>query len=258
MDPGFLWKKELRTKGYEYRASARSVRKLGRFSRVWHRILKLSDMGPRTKRRTVFEVGCGGGIHLVQFALQGWNCFGLDVSSEVLDRAKRFIGEIEQYAGRKLSIHLYTGDIIDFEVGSFEKSDLVFHVGVLEHFLDDAQRLLALKKMFAFAKPGGYVVSVVPNGMHPWRKPMKEQRLGGYNIPEIDYTNVLMEHEFKECGATDIVILPHNLFDYMRLKKNFLFKIVYYFAQTVPLSWIPKSFAFRHSGTIIGIARRIS
>ena len=74
-------------------------------------------------------------------------------------------------------------------------------------FLDDKERINVLKKMFLMTKKNGYIVSIVPSGMHVFRKKMKEFNLGGYIIPEIDYTDVLMFKEMKMCGGEEIVIL---------------------------------------------------
>lgn len=93
------------------------------------------------------------------------------------------------------------------------------------------------------------------------RKRMRDEKLGGYDIPEVDYDSEMMFSELKECGGTDIAVLPHNLFGYLLALKSQglagLARRLYYYAwQIVPPSSVPEGFAFRHAGTLIGMARK--
>ena len=172
----------------------------------------------------VLEVGCGGGLQLAKLAALGCECIGIDVSQEVLARAENYFSEIHRVCGQELDIKLIAGDFFDLDRtelgGCF---DLVFNFGVIEHILDESARLKFLEKKYELTKDGGYIVSMVPNGSHPLRNKMKSMNLGGYNIPEIDYDQHLMEEEFKAIGAKQIIILPHNLFIYLLLEKNNFF-----------------------------------
>ena len=64
--------------------------------------------------------------------------------------------------------------------------------------------------MFNLCKPRGYIVSVVPNGKHPWRSKMRNERLGGYNAPEIDYDCESMASEMKKAGAGTLICIARK------------------------------------------------
>jgi len=255
------WVQELKDEGYEYH-----VRKAGdcrqlKPSRVLNRILRQAQLRDLKKVR-VLEVGCGGGIQLAKLAALGCECTGIDISEEVLARAENFFKEIHNVCGLKLEIKLIAGDFYDLDQSKIGGLfDLVFNFGVIEHILNDAERLSFLKKKYELAKEGGYIVSMVPNGSHPLRKKMRAMKLGGYNIPEIDYDQHLMEEEFRAIGAKEIKILPHNLFGYLMIEKNnltsdLLYKIFYLGMQVVPWPILPQKLCYRHANSLIGIARK--
>lgn len=254
------WTEALQSEGYEHHVYQKSdCVKLAKFSRVWRRIFSVINLSRRSKDQSVFEVGCGGGKHLVAFTLNDWKTYGIDVSREVLDRAENYAAEISSLCRKELDISFILGDFFDYNED--EKFDLVFHVGVLEHFLDDNVRLLAIRKMFQITRPGGYIVSIVPSGTHPIRQKMKKMKLGGYNIPEIDYTPELMAKELKSIGGKEIKILPHNILCYFLIDTasglSFFFKkILFYIFQIIPPELLPKKFAARHAGTLIAIAKK--
>ena len=255
------WVQELRDEGYEYHVSERKDCRQLNLSRVWKKIFKVTQLSPSEQLR-VLEVGCGGGLQLAKLAALGCACTGIDVSKEVLARAENYFREIHAVCGRKLAIQLLPGDFYDLgrtELGG--GFDLVFNFGVIEHILDDSARLNFLKKKYELTRDGGYIVSMVPNGCHPLRSKMKRMKLGGYNIPEIDYDPHLMEEELKAAGAKQVIILPHNLFVYLLIDPKNLFidwltKLFYLGMQVVPRAFLPENFCYRHAGSLIGIGRK--
>ena len=158
-----------------------------------------------------------------------------------------------------INIRLVVGDFLRYSTD--ELYDISFHVGVLEHFLDDDTRLTALAKMFELTKLNGHVIHIVPNGVHPLRHEMRQSGLGGYKVPEVDYDCNKLFAELELCGGKNIKILPHNIFSYVLLKhgnfiSNMLKKIFYYCWQIIPPSLLPREFACKHAGTLIGIAKK--
>lgn len=254
------WREALKDEGYEHRAiSDGDCAKLEKFSRVWRRILRQTGLRPVVLK--VFEAGCGGGKHIVPFAFHGAACAGLDFSPEVLERAKLYIEEVKKTCRKHFDVELIHDNFLKYKPLRPGTYDIVFHAGVIEHFFDDEERLIFLKNMFNLTKSGGYAVSIVPSGMHPLREKMKNLKLGGYEIPEIDYTPFLMREEFAKCGGKDIKVLPHNIFGYLIIDnstglKKFIQKLFFYFFQLLPVSLLPYNFAVRHAGTLIGIARK--
>jgi len=255
------WEESLKNSGYEHHGKGlRACCRLRRYPRVWRRIFKYFKRLPQPFPMKVFEVGCGGGKQLIPFVLQGHTCMGIDCSAEVLERARRFIAEATTACGTKADVKYIHGDFLEY--GGSETFDLVFHVGVLEHFLDEQERMRALQNMFALVKPGGWVVSIVPSGMHPLREKMKQLGLGGYNIPEVDYTDTLMQKELERCGGKDIIVLPHNIFGYWLIDRHRSFfvrvmkKVLYYCIQLLDFLIVSRRVRLMHSSTLIGMARK--
>lgn len=257
------WRVALKETGYDHSvSSARACRKLGHWPRAWRRIFQYVHPS-KAGELSAFEFGCGGGKHLVTLGLNGWRCVGLDCSEEVLARAKAFIQGVSQRANRPLEIELTCRDFLEYELDgeTAGRYDLVFQFGAMEHFLEDTERRLACGKMFGLAKPGGYVVSAVPNGAHPMRQKMRALGLGGYLIPEIDYTCESLKAELLESGGREAVVLPHNLFGYITIDHHgvvmrSLRKFLYYLWQLVPIAWLPHRFSCQHAYWLIGIARK--
>lgn len=258
------WVKALENSGYEHHVKGIWQRiKIKRFSRIWRIIFKRLkyDFLDVKGKKSCFEVGCGGGIHLASFVANGWNCVGLDCSKEVIERAKNYLDEVMVSFRCDTSVKFIAADFFDYNPGPGESYDLVFHAGVLEHFIDDKERQFFLNKMFSLAKPGGYVISLVPSGVHLLREKMRKEGLGGYFIPEIDYSPEIIKSEFEASGAKKVIIFPHNLFnylvmdDYPKLEKFFR-KSVYYLFQLFPKFLFTDKFLFRHSTTLVGIAQK--
>jgi len=253
------WKNVLKQSGYEHSvSSSRDILKIKKFSRLWRRILKYIHMPAQSKPK-ILEIGCGGGKHIASFALNNWKCTGIDCSEDVLERAARYLDAISNISQKSLDVNLFCSDVQEFNTS--DRFDIVFHVGVLEHFLNTRTRLTILKKMFDFTKCNGYVIHVVPNGVHPARYQMRLKGLGGYDIPEIDYDCKSLADELRKSLSDEVVVLPHNLFSYLLYGHHGRFKRIinaafYYTWQIVPMGLLPAKFSFRYAGTLIGIAKK--
>lgn len=249
-----LWEQTLGDDSYrEYAKSVSDVARHSAFSRAWKRIVKHSGLSS-IEQLSVLEIGCGGGKHLAPFALRGASVRGIDCSQAVISNARNFFFDLARLSGRQLKSDFIRSDF--FEYAGDEQYDLVFHVGVIEHFLEEADRLEFLRRMICATKQGGLIVSIVPNGMHPMREVMKRECLGGYVIPEIDYSPSRMTAECSSVGLNGTV-LAHNLFDHLLLKNKSFLKGVYLGLQLVPVEFFPFSFAARHAGTLVGIFKKL-
>jgi SAM-dependent methyltransferase len=212
-DPGQAWRLLLNEPGqYEHHCrTPEEFRQTQRLGLVWRRVLNATSLRPPAH---VFELGCGGGKHLAQLALGGYSVHGLDISSAVVERARQFMLEVSQF--QAISSSVEQGNILEYDTsaraGSF---DMSFHVGVVEHFLDARDRATIWCKLVALTRPGGWVVSVVPCGMHFLRTRVRKERLLGYNVPEIDYGSELHTAEFERAGLRDIVCFPHNYLGFL-------------------------------------------
>ncbi len=260
------WGNLLSKSGYEHHiGDKKDCRRIARLTRTWKKIFRvIGKNSPLPADFDIFEAGCGGGGQLAPFALRGYHCVGLDVSEEVLERGRNYIKEISDVCGKCLDVDFVAGDILDFNEKTLgnRKFHLVFHVGVLEHFLDDNVRLQALKNMFSITKPGGYLIVIVPSGIHPLRRRVKEDGWGGYNVPEMDYSPSLLIDEFEKVGAIEARVMPNNVFGYLLLRRpgssffEVVRKMMYYALQMIPTGFWPRDFAYRHSMSFIGIARK--
>lgn len=99
--------------------------------------------------RRVLDVGCGNGRHIIFFAEQGFNVYGIDISEEAIKIAKVWLSK------KNLTAELLVSDIesLPFVDDYF---DVIISFGVLDHItfskakssLDEIKRVLA---------PDGYV-----------------------------------------------------------------------------------------------------
>ena len=109
----------------------------------------------RFRPESILEVGCGNSVWLPYLAKKrGLRVFGLDYSEEGCELAKR-----------NLKVDCVEGTIFckDILQGTFEEIgqyDMVFTLGVVEHFTDLETVLSILLRL---VKPGGLLLTEVPN-----------------------------------------------------------------------------------------------
>lgn len=108
---------------------------------------------------SVLEVGCGGSVWLPALAARGARCWGIDRSAEGLALLERTLKR------RRVEATLVSGDLFDstaLPVGHF---DLVYSVGLVEHFSPPGTLLQRLGELVS---PGGVLVTLVPNFTGRW------------------------------------------------------------------------------------------
>ena len=106
----------------------------------------------------VLDAGCGEGFYVMLLdELYGCEIVGLDNDPQILEKAKRWVGE-------KPNVKLLIGDVtkLPFEDKSFDK---IILSEVLEHVPNDRQ---ALTEMYRVLKPGGVLGLTVPNHNYPF------------------------------------------------------------------------------------------
>lgn len=240
-DPGAQWSTNLKEGGYVHHChSERDLHRIMRLGSAWRRIFRYTRLRPPA---SAFEVGCGGGDKLAALALNGFSVAGIDVSSDVLNRARAYFAEIEAVRKSALDATLIEGDIFSFAgSGTF---DLVYHFGVVEHYLDDERRRSFWARSVSLASPNGWIVSVVPCGSHLMRRRMREQELLGYQnrLAEIDYSTASHAAEFQAVGLQNTRVLPHNYFFFLSGHPNvwvrrLLFPLMFGLGNAL-LPWLP-------------------
>ena len=256
------WQETLKKDGYDTpEITAKDCKRFRKLSRAWRRILHHTGLS-KTAPVSALEFGSGGGAHLVPLFVNGWNCTGIDCSNEVIARANGYVDAVRQSAcAPQGSIQFVNQDFIDF-IPPGEHYDLTYQFGVLEHFLNDADRLNYVQKMFDVTRVGGYVVSAVPNGGHALRRRQREEGLGGYLIPEIDYTREHLIEEMQHCGAGEVIVLAHDLFGYLKMLpitgiKRKLLLLLYLFMQLPVFQLLPVSVLNRHAFWWVVVAKKV-
>jgi len=217
------WQEALKSPGeYEHHCySAKDIKKIKRFGRAWQRILNITKLKPSAR---LFELGCGGGIHLANLAVNGFEVHGIDISDAVIARAQNYLEEVRKFQSIKVSVEV--ANIFEYETS--DSYDMCFHFGVVEHFLDISERQQIWNQLYALTKPGGWIVSVVPCGQHFLRKMIREKGLAGYNIPEIDYSSNSHKQEFEYLGLNPIFTKSHNYFSFLSAHPSLIVSKVIY------------------------------
>jgi 2-polyprenyl-3-methyl-5-hydroxy-6-metoxy-1,4-benzoquinol methylase len=255
-DTSKSWQSALEKEGYEHHCfSKKDFNKIKRLGRVWQRILKIVNINPSSR---IFEVGCGGGIHLATLALNGFEVHGIDVSIDVTKRAENYLKEVNNF--NPINATVETADIFDYQVS--DSYDMSFHFGVVEHFLDITQRQQIWNKLYSLTKPGGWIVSVVPCGQHIMREMVREKGLCGYNIPEIDYSCESHKREFEELNLSPIYVFTHNYFSFLSAHPSkFVSKIMYPFLFIVgnlvlPYTPLSENLKEKYAQTIVVVGQK--
>lgn len=122
-------------------------------------------MGSDFKGRRVLEVGCGRGSLSAYFSDAGWDCTLLDLSPAAIELARN------AFMANGLSAKFDVGDCMSLPYEN-ESFDLIFSIGLLEHFeqidqvIEEQVRVLAPGGLFI-----GYVVPHMPENIqreHLW------------------------------------------------------------------------------------------
>lgn len=255
-DASEVWKQELELQGYEHHCySAENLKKIKRLGRVWQTILRITKITPSDR---LFELGCGGGIHLASLAVNGFEVHGIDVSASVASRANNYLEEVRKFQDIKATIEV--ANIFNYENNN--SYNMCFHFGVVEHFLELSQRQQIWNKLYSFTKPGGWIVSVVPCGQHIMRKLVRERGLSGYNVPEIDYSCSLHKQEFENLSLQCIHTVPHNYFGFLAAHPSLVIsKIIYpvcFILGNITIPYIPVSENIKeqYAQTLIVLGRK--
>lgn len=218
-------------------------------SRSWRLALRATGISSGDR---ILEVGVGGGAHLVPLAAHGFDCVGVDCSSEVLNRARGYVMAVEAAVGRRLPVALELGEFPGWtSSGDF---DLACHFGVVEHLLTLDDRAAFHRGLALACKPGGYVVEVVPSGVHPLRAKARSEGLGGYVIPEVDYSPEMLANEMETAGLVDVKVWPLNLFGYRKYaQESPLDKLFVVGGHAVPRFRF--ALLYRHATAFLAVAR---
>lgn len=236
---------------------AREYARRTQLVRLWDRVLDVRNLAPNAK---ILEVGCGSGNQLVPFAARGFQVTGLDVSPAALERFRKILVGLNRFRSKPLSVSLLQGDFV--QMRPTDAFAFVFSFGVIEHFLDRAERLEFLRHMLDWTSPGGVCVNFVPNGMQPLRQEMRERKLGGYNIPEIDYSIQSLGQDMQDAGFSNPRVVPLDLFAYRlvltppRTLAWWFYRLLNLLLKVLPQQSLSRGFCERHAYILAVVAER--
>jgi ubiquinone/menaquinone biosynthesis C-methylase UbiE len=163
--------------------------------------------------RRALELGCGTGVFLERVAASGAAICGLDLSTDLLERAARRVSGHAQ-------IRLCRGDAgrLPFPPGSF---DVVYGSSVLHHL--DLEETMT--EVFRVLRPGGRAVFAEPNLLNPQIVAMFKLNLlkkrYAVSPDEMAFTRFRAARTLRRIGFEDVSVVP---FDFLH--------------PSVPASWI--------------------
>ncbi len=195
------------------------------FRKHWELFRKIINK-LRIKGGNCLEVGCGRGTISSYLSDAGYNCTLLDVSIEVLKNAKKI------YKDFNLKGKFVRGDV--FYLPFFEeKFDIVFSVGLLEHFKNPKK--IIKEQLRILKKEGLFFAYIVPNKSvniqhkHKWinhilrgyvqfyennMKRDKEKHIFRTSYQSKLYTNILKDLGAKKaehCGVYPLPMISHSI-----------------------------------------------
>lgn len=153
--------------------------------------LKLVD--PCSGKR-ILDVGCGSGKLVVECAKKGAEVYGIDVSKNMIEIAKRHCEK------NNVKVELVVGDALKELPKNF---DFSIALGVLEYF--NCPELL-LRNMLASVKNGGKVIFSVP-ALFALQTPIRKVYLHFRKVKGYFYTQrklLRLVSGFKEVGNVEI------------------------------------------------------
>jgi len=136
----------------------RRVRRAGRFSYFSHALNRLFTQYARPGER-VLEIGCADSAWVPHLSARGCDVWGIDYSPGGLELVEE---RLRASGGRA---RLVEGDALGSNGLPTNTFDLVYSLGVVEHF---SEPLHAVRRFAAYARPGGLVLTLVPNLAGIW------------------------------------------------------------------------------------------
>ena len=109
----------------------------------------------KTKGKKLIEVGCGNSVYLSYFSKRfGFQPEGLDYSEFGCEQTRRIL-QRDQVTGI-----IHHGDLFHPTPELLARFDVVCSFGVVEHFQNTVE---VIGKIAAFLKPGGIMITTIPN-----------------------------------------------------------------------------------------------
>ncbi|MBN1383301.1 MAG: methyltransferase domain-containing protein [Elusimicrobia bacterium] len=206
--------------------------------------------------KKIIEAGSGSARIIVTLATMGFDATALDVSEQMLENASKLASEAEKYFG-KLQFHTTKQDLEKLDIPD-ESYDVVLSDGVIEHWLDDNERLQVISEMIRIMKKGGTMLILVPNGRHPFYWWWVLTRYSGYwaSPPTCRYGFEKLKKELESAGLKNVEVEGSNPYESISLwPRNFMLThIGGILRRILPL---PKWVKNRFGVTLTAVGRKI-
>ena len=187
-----------------------------RIDALFRQILKDSD----DRLESILEIGCAQSQFLPYFAKHlGLRIAGLDYS----EIGCRRTAAVLQKAGVKGDIH--HGDMFSPPPHLKGPFDMVFSYGLIEHFEDTA---VAIRACASFLRPGGIVVTIIPNfsGLLGYGQKVVDRDIYDIHIP-MDCDELRKAHEAAGLSIVKseyFMFINNNVLTTRKIRNPFLFK----------------------------------
>lgn len=175
------------------------ARPVGRFA-YSHRCFASVFLEHARPGMSVCEVGCADSVWVPFLIEHGLTVSGIDYSEHGIERLQRILKE------KGLKAELFLGDVFDPSVMPRGRQDLVFSMGLVEHFGDGISAVRALADLL---KPGGALLTVVPNLSGTWGSIQKRLDRSVYDL-HLRYTPAALDDLHRRAGME--VIEPARYF----------------------------------------------
>ena len=124
-----------------------------------HRIFTTALAGENPAGKKLIEIGCGGSRWLAYFhRTHDCHISGIDYSPQGCAAAQNLLDRMG------IAGNIMQGDLFNPSTDQLNTFDFVFSNGLVEHFADTA---MAVAACAAFLKPGGMMITLIPNMTGP-------------------------------------------------------------------------------------------
>jgi SAM-dependent methyltransferase len=147
-------------------------RSVGRFA-YSHHVFARELLAAVPPGASVCEVGCADSAWVPFLVDQGYRVSGLDYSERGINRLR------ESLRQKGLKAELFLGDLFDSSSMPRGCHDLVFSLGLVEHFREGGKVVRALADLL---RPGGTLLTVVPNLSGSWGAIQKRLDRAVYDV----------------------------------------------------------------------------
>ncbi len=183
--------------------------------------------------KRALELGCGTGVFLERVAASGAQLHGLDVSEDLLEKARARCASLPNVV-----VERGNAEASPYPAGHF---DAVYGSSILHHLELDA----ALAEAHRVLRPGGRVVFAEPNILNPqvllmFRFPPLKERFG-VTPDEMAFSRFGARRALERAGFVDVAVEP---FDFLH--------------PSIPEAWVERGLAASRALERLPLVREIA